>query len=310
MLGIVEETNYKTNYIAKSLKINKTSTIGVIVEDITIFSAPEIIDGINESAEEQGLSIILTNLRIDKRIGNNFQEIEQYREAISAAVDNLLSKKVDGIIYVGVHTRDVTGIINIDQPVIYLYCYSTLEKDYSINYDDELAAYEATNYLIQLGHHKIAVISGLMDSKPSRSRFNGYYKAIMEHDLLFEPAYIKTGDWEFHSGYQLSKELLALPSRPTAIAAMNDLMAAGAIEACKDSGLEVPRDISVIGFDNRDLSGFTTPKLTTINLPLRTMGRKSIDIISGIMKNELPSKKSFEFNCKLIIRDSVGEANA
>lgn len=306
VLEIVQKMNYKPNNIAKSLKTNKTGTIGVIVEDITVFSAPEIIDGINESAEEHGLSIILTNLRINKRIGNNFKDIDRYKDTITAVVNDLLSKKVDGILYVGVHPRDITGLIEIDKPIVYLYSYSTLETNYSVNYDDEFAAYEATNYLIQLGHRKIAVISGLIDSNPSRSRFNGYYKAIMEHNLIFEPSYIKTGDWELDSGYLLCKELLSHQSRPSAIVAMNDLMAAGAIQACKEAGIEVPRDLSIIGFDNREFSAYITPKLTTMNLPLREMGKKSIEIILGLMKNEMPSESNATFKCDLVIRESVG----
>lgn len=310
VLEIVQKVNYKPNNIAKSLKTNKTSTIGVIVEDITVFNAPEIIDGINESAEEQGLSIILTNLRIHKRIGNNFKDIDRYRDTITTVANDLLSKQVDGILYVGVHTRDVTGFIDINRPVVYLYSYTTLETDYSVNYDDELAAYEATNYLIQLGHRKIAIISGLMDSNNSRSRFNGYYKAFMEQSLIFEPSYIKTGDWEFHSGYLLCKELLSHSARPSAIMAMNDLMAGGAIQACKEAGLEIPRDISVIGFDNREFSAFITPKLTTMSLPLREMGNKSIEIISGLVNNKMPSENKFSFKCKMVVRESVGVASS
>jgi LacI family transcriptional regulator len=119
VLRILQELNYKPNQIARSLKVKKTSTIGVIVEDITVFNAPEIIDGINQYAEELGFSILLTNLRIHKRIGNKFDEIDKCKDLISSAMDELLGNQVDGIIYIGVHIRDVTALIpKVEKPVV------------------------------------------------------------------------------------------------------------------------------------------------------------------------------------------------
>ncbi|MBD3921063.1 LacI family DNA-binding transcriptional regulator [Paenibacillus sp. PR3] len=308
VLEIVEAHNYKPNNIAKSLKLNKTSTIGVIVEDITVFSAPEIINGINEYAEENGFTIVLTNLRIHKRIGNHFKDIDRYKHIITAAVDDLLSKQVDGIIYIGVHTRDVKGLIDIAKPVVYVYCYSTLESAYSVNYDDELAALEATNYLIERGHKRIALISGLIDSMPSHGRFNGYYKAIMANQLPFDPSLIKTGDWEYSSGYSMAKELMALPTPPTAILAMNDLMAGGAIDACREINVNIPEQLSVIGFDNREFSGYYSPKITTVDIPLQAMGSRAIAMLIEILDGSPPEESNPKLECRMIERETVAAA--
>lgn len=307
VLKVIEELNYRPNQIAKSLKMQKTKSIGVVVEDITVFNSPEIIDGINEYAEKMGFTIILTNMRLHKRIGHNFSNVEQCKEIASKLVDELLSKKVDGIIYIGMHTRDVTEVIKkINKPIVFTYCYTTSDDQYSINYDDEQAAYDATNYLIQKGHRKIALISGLIDSIPAHSRYTGYYEALKKHQLMFNPAYIKTGDWEYESGYKMTKELLELKDRPTAILAMNDLMAGGAIEACKDLGLDVPKDISIIGFDNRECSQYYFPKLSTMSLPLRKMGQLSTEVIVDLINNKSPDlDKLKKLRCELIERDSV-----
>lgn len=199
----IEELNYKPNDIAKSLKLNRTNTIGVIAEDVTVFNAPEIIDGINDFGDRHDLHILLVNLRLNKRIGRNFADIEAYRKYAANAVSELLSKQVDGIIYIGVHTRDLTGLIDADdKPIVYTYGYT--RDDISIHYNDEQASYEAMSHLVAKGHSRIAVISGLMDSIPSRQRLNGYYRAITDFELPFDPLLIKMGDWERESGYVLT----------------------------------------------------------------------------------------------------------
>ncbi|WJP99065.1 LacI family DNA-binding transcriptional regulator [Geobacillus stearothermophilus] len=305
ILNILNELEYKPNQIAKSLKMRKTSTVGVIAEDITVFNAPEIIDGINEYAEEHGFSILLTNLRLYKRVGNNFSDTEKYKPLITNALDSLLSKQVDGIIYIGIHPRDVTGLIRqIDKPLVYTYCFAN--SGYSVNYDDELASFEATSYLIEKGHKRIALISGLIDSIPAHKRFNGYHNALMKHQLAFDPLYVKTGDWSYESGYKMAKDLLLQKVPPTAILAMNDLMAGGVLEACRELKVRVPEDVSVIGFDNRECSMYYTPKLTTMDLPLREMGYLSMEKILGLLDNKGQSLElNTKLKCKLIERESV-----
>ncbi|QGQ46476.1 LacI family DNA-binding transcriptional regulator [Metabacillus sediminilitoris] len=309
ILQIIEDLDYKPNQVAKSLKLRKTKTIGVIVEDITVFNAPGIIDGINEYAEKLGFSILLTNLRLFKRVGNNFSvNIEQCREVAKQKIDELLSNHVDGIIYVGVHPREVSEIIGeVNKPFVCTYCYSTDNTHYSINYDDEQAAYDATNYLISFGHKKIALISGLIDSQPAHARYSGFYSALKQNNLPFHPSFIKTGDWEFKSGYQLTKELLETSEEvPTAIVAMNDLMAGGALEACREIGFKVPEDISIIGIDNQECSQYFIPPLSTMGLPLREMGHHSMETIINILdKKDSDHNVMDKLKCHLIERKSV-----
>jgi len=306
VLKIVNEMNYRRNIIAKSLRTSKTNTIGIIAEDITVFNSSSIIDGINKFVEEQGFHIILTNLRLSKRIGINYSDINSCILEISESIDVLLSKQIEGIIYIGVHPRDVTGIIRkINKPVVYTYCYTTRD-DYCVNYDDKLAAYDITNYFINIGHEKIAVISGVIDSLATRERLQGYKKALMDNNLLYNPDYIKTGDWEFESGFSAFKKILSQHKEPpTAIFAMNDLMAAGAIEAAFRLGYSVPDDLSIIGFDNREFSRFYKPRITTMDLPLSKMGIRSAGILIDIINGKKVRKKSYKIKCRLIKRDSV-----
>lgn len=194
VLKVIEEFNYRPNAIAQSLKSRRTNTIGVIAEDITVFNTPEIIDGINDYAEQHDMHILLTNLRLQKKVGYNYADTAAYQKHAQNAVSDLVSNQVEGIVYIGVHPRDLTGLIHTnDKPIVYTYCYA--QNECSIQYNDEQASYDAIQYLVSKGHSRIAVISGLMDSIPSRLRFNGYYKALTEFQLYFDPQFIKVGDW-------------------------------------------------------------------------------------------------------------------
>ncbi|OKP99277.1 LacI family DNA-binding transcriptional regulator [Paenibacillus sp. P46E] len=300
----IEELNYKPNDIAKSLKRNRTNTIGVIAEDVTVFNAPDIIDGINDFGDRHDLHILLVNLRLDKRIGRNFGDTEAYRKYAANAVSELLSKQVDGIIYIGVHTRDLTGLIDAEGiPIVYTYGYT--QNDISIQYNDEQASYEAMSYLVRKGHSRIAIISGLMDSIPSRQRLKGYYKAVTDFELPFDPLLIKMGDWERESGYRLTAELLALPEPPTAILSMNDVMVVGVLQAADECGVSIPGELSVIGFDDREFSDYLRPRITTMGLPLHEMGYQAIEALYHLINgNKVQTLVMPE--CRLIERDSVG----
>ncbi|RKP56188.1 LacI family transcriptional regulator [Cohnella endophytica] len=303
VLRVIEEMNYKPNNAAQSLKRKRTNTIGVIAEDVTVFNVPEIIDGINDCADKLDMHILLTNLRLDKRISRNFDQVDSYRSFAANAVSELLSKQVDGIIYIGIHPRDLTGLFDTyGKPIVYAYCYT--QNDVSLQYNDEQASYDAMAHLVKQGHKRIAVITGMMDSIPSRLRFNGFYKAIMEYNLPFDPQLMKMGNWEAESGYRLTMELLELNEPPTAILAMNDVMAVGVLRAAAEVGVLIPRELSVIGFDNREFSEYLIPRISTMDLPLHEIGYQAMESLALLIKGE-PIPNNPLPNCKLIERDSV-----
>ncbi|NOU84151.1 LacI family DNA-binding transcriptional regulator [Paenibacillus sp. LMG 31459] len=303
VLKVIEEFNYRPNAIAQSLKSRRTNTIGVIAEDITVFNTPEIIDGINDYAEQHDMHILLTNLRLQKKVGYNYADTASYQKHAQNAVSDLVSNQVEGIVYIGVHPRDLTGLIHTnDKPIVYTYCYA--QNECSIQYNDEQASYDAIQYLVSKGHSRIAVISGLMDSIPSRLRFNGYYKALTEFQLYFDPQFIKVGDWGGESGYQLLGELMELPDPPTAILVMNDLMAAGALRAAAERGISIPRELSVVGFDNREFSAYLNPRITTMDLPLHDMGILAMKTLCNRISGKEETIEEPPL-CKLIERDSV-----
>jgi len=306
ILKIVDEMKYKPNMSAKSLRTNKTMTIGIIAEDISVFNTPEIINGIGEYAEENGYNVILNNLRLCKRIGNNFSQTIKYKKTISNIIEQTLSRELDGVVYIGSHFRDVTEIIkDIDKPIVCTYCYADDRFHYSVNFNEEAAAYDATQHLIKLGHHKVAVITGLVDSIPCQARLKGYQRAIMDSNSIINPLYVKVGNWEYESGYQLAKELLSSDIPPTAIFAMNDLMAGGVIDAARELNINIPQDLSVIGFDNRDCSFYFVPKLSTIEIPLNEMGKEAAKLLINQLSGNEYNQRHLKIDCKFIERQSV-----
>ena len=306
VLEVVEKLNYKRNNIAKSLRTSKTNTIGVIAEDITVFNAPDIIDGINESLEKENFHVVLNNLRVHNKIINKFEQFKNHFEEIKESIAVLLSRQIDGIIYVGEHYRDVSGILDsINKPVVYTYCYSSKKDSYSVNYDDKSAAYNATDLLIKLGHKKIGIISGLLNTRPSKARLEGCKQALEDNGLSLDPDLIKKGNWFYESGKKYGIELINKNDPPSAIFAFNDPMAAGVIAGIESLGLSVPEDLSVIGFDNRDFTRYVNPSLTTLNLPLKKIGLKAGDLVMKLLKNKEVEKKSYFLKCDLITRGST-----
>lgn len=308
VLEAARQLNYRPNSIARSLKTNRTHSIGVVVEDITVFNTPAIIDGINASAERHGYSIILSNLMLTKRIDNDLAKATAFRGLIEEKFEELYSKKVEGIIYVGVHSRDVTELVGeVRLPVVYVYATSSRPSDYFVTYDDRVTGYRAMRYLLDAGHRAIGFIIGpKAHSETSRARLLGCQDALVEHHLEASDRLIVEGDWGYESGYLAARKLLTHRGL-SAIFAMNDLMALGAMAYCLENHVTVPDHISVIGIDNRESSRYFVPRLTTMAIPLREMGEESAEMIIKIINNQSISRRALRLPGQLVERDSVSQ---
>lgn len=308
ILKIINENNYTANKVAKSLRTSRSNTIGVLVEDITVWNAPQIIKGIGEFAEQNNKHLILTDLGLLSKIGNDFSLFGKFADIVNESVRLLLSAQVDGIIYIAMHDREMDGVIkNFNRPLLYTYCYSSNAEQYYVSYDNRDISREIGLYFARQGHRRIGVLCGNNDSKPSRKRFEGFSLAMEESLIPLPSELIRYGNWDYEQAHQEALEMLRLPDRPTAIFAMNDLMAAGVIQAARDLGLSIPKDIEVIGFDNREFSNFTFPRLTTVQVPLYELGYYSAQRMESIMQNkdQLANEKRLILPCSLVERDTT-----
>ncbi len=302
----IRQTDYTLNTIAKSLRMNKTQTIGVLAEDIRGLPVPEIVTGISEYLEMRGYQLLLNNLRLLEKLYNQYDHILMCQEEINQGLKVLMDAHVDGIIYVAMHDRSLDGVLMpVEKPLVYAYARAGDPGGPYVTYDNMLSAMAITRCLIEKGHRRIAAVAGHRDSDPSRQRLQGFLQAMAEAGLNVPPEYIRWGDWEYQSGAAQTEALLSMPQRPTAIFAMNDLMAAGCYQAIRRHGLNIPEHISVAGFDNREIASYLHPPLTTVSLPTRQIGFESARMLLELMDQKQAGQDSMVLPCSLCVRDSV-----
>ena len=184
VLQVIKETGYKPNYMARGLRAAKTNTLGIIIDDLTEFSTPQIIDGIMAYCEEKNYKAILENLRFYSKWGTKWYHNQGYKVSVQQAIEEFSSIKVDGIIYVAGHARNISCIPeNLDVPLILAYAFTDNKKISTVEFDDEKAACDITNHLIKNGHKRIAVIAGTKDNIHTGRRLEGFKKAMKENGL-------------------------------------------------------------------------------------------------------------------------------
>lgn len=306
VMAVVREYRYTPNYNARSLKQQSTNTIGIITEDLTVFNTPEIVDGINSYCDDHHYHFILENLRLNKKYGSDFRETEEYAELLEDEVQVLLSKQVDGIIYVGCHCRELECLPReIQVPVVVAYSYADRSNIPSIVFDDEQAAYDATRMLLDNGHEEIGLVAGRIQSRHTQLRLLGYQRALYESKILFNPMMVEYGDWGIESGYAAGKKLYERGIR--AFFCMNDIMAGGVYQLASELGVSVGEDISVMGFDNREISEAYYPALSTIELPLSNIGIKAAELLIGILSGKYRASENLllQMECSKLPRQSI-----
>jgi LacI family transcriptional regulator len=163
----------------------------------------------------------------------------------------------------------------------------------------------ATEHLIGLGHTHIGVIVGAQDARASADRLSGYHAALLAAGLPILPTLLREGGWTVEGGYRAALELLALAHRPTAIFALNDAMALGAIRAAREQNLTVPHDLSIVGFDDLELAAISVPPLTTVRQPLQGLGRMGVDMLFRLLRGQQLDATRIELSATLVVREST-----
>ena len=305
VLHAISQVNYTPNTVAKSLRMGQTHTIGVLVEDIRGLPVAGIVSGISETLSKAGYKTIFHDLHLLEKLYNQYEQIGTYRQRINEGVTLLKSSNVDGIIYVAMHDRHLDYLLDpTDTPLVYAYSHGT-ENDAFVTYSNRDSAAEMIRYLLRKGHERIAVIAGHPHSYPTAQRLLGIQMAMQQAQLALPAEYIRYGDWEYESGRKETLAILQLNPQPTAIFAMNDLMAAGCMDALHKEGLHIPQDIAVSGFDNREIASYLQPPLTTIALPTPEIGTKAALLIMDLINNPKPHPRREIIPCSIIERASI-----
>lgn len=310
VLKVVEETGYRPNFFAQGMRRQNNRCICIIAEELLQFSTPPIVEAIMDVCESKGYRTILINMAMYekwKKTGVNLGEEKLLSEYSSPALMEAQAMRADGVIYVAAHGH-VLNCIPDDYgiPVVFAYGLSRDSRHKSVLIDDCGGGEKVAEYLISTGHRRIGVISGKEDNLHTIERLEGYKKALEKHKIEYDSDIVLFGDWEREGGKECAKTLLK--KGITTIWCMNDLMAAGVYDAVKEEGLEVGKDISVFGFDNREISEFMYPKLSTSELPLKDIGEKCAKLmIKEIEDEEYRNAPSsiIKVPCTLVHRESL-----
>jgi len=291
---IIDEQNYRPNSLARSMITKTTKTVGLIIPDVRNPFFTDLARGAEDCAKEKGYSLLFCNT-------------DDVLEKEIEYINTLVEKQVDGIVLAGSINRNkaVEEKFNISVPIV-----SLDRKVYfkgiqaTVEIDNVTGAHDAIQYLIEIGHQNILFLSGQEEVQVSKDRLEGYKRALKENHIPFHQEYVVFGLYKSEFGYQYLMEN-ELPKEITAIFCGNDLIALGAIKALKAKKIKVPRDISIIGFDDISLASINTPELTTIKQPSYEYGfiavKRLIEIIEGVTHEE----DKFEIKTELIVREST-----
>ncbi|TGY42312.1 LacI family transcriptional regulator [Clostridium sartagoforme] len=299
---ILEKENFLPNAQAQGLTTKKSWTLGVVYfEDLGIgLSHPffsKVIEAFKKQADKHGYSLLFGS-KNDRLKNTTFLEYFKY-------------KCVDGIaiICTDPNDKETLKLIESDFPIVVIDMLN--DNTSTVTSDNEYGSKLAIEYLFRLGHKRIAHICGTSetDNLPSVTRMEAYKKYIKEFNLYRNDDYLVSGEnFDFDSGYEAMNKLLKLKNPPTAVLASSDKMALGAIRAIENSGLKVPEDISVIGFDDIELAEYVTPRLTTIRQNCDDIGKAAIDILV----EQINKKERLAINkvipVELIVRESCARA--
>lgn len=297
----VEETMQKLNYypsVAASVK-KRMQTIGLLIPDIADPFMAEIARTIEDHGRKFGFSLMICSTDND---------LEKEIEYVSV----LKKKYLDGIIIAtGLkNTAALQELINDEIPVALLAREVPSLAVNTVVVNDFLGAFDATSYLIKLGHKKIAMITEDIYFPVTKSRMKGYKEALEQAGLEYNENLVSINNTSYNDALHSTEKLLQLPDPPTAIFASTEPLAIGAMQGARESGLDIPKDLSIVGFDNSILAKMAYPALTTVSQPIREMGKKVIELLVEEIKNPKQVKQRIIMSPELIIRGTATERNS
>lgn len=297
VLDAINELNYQPNYLAKGLKVGKTNTLCLLIPSIRNPSINILARGVEDASRRNGFTLILCNTDEDKAIEKLY-------------IEKMLSNWVDGIIYCTAtrNSNILDYLKSIDYPVVLAL------REYNDKYDtfcvdNFKGGYIATEYLIKRGFKRISILTGRVDLNLYSDRLKGYQKALRDYGIPYNQEFVisaKEGDKaniEFNPKIDL---VMQRKERPDSFFATGDLMAINAINEMRKIGVQVPKDVSIIGFDNIDISPLTYPSLTTVSQPLYEIGIQAAErLIKRIRNEDKVEPQLFKFEARIIQRESA-----
>ena len=293
VLEFVRRSGYHMNGIARSLRTQSTRTIGVIVSDIRNQFSSAIVKSVEDVARSNGYTVLICNADED---GQN-EEV---------ALELFIERQVSGVIHcsAGANLESLRILLEKSIPLVDLDRQSGLENVDTVILDNRLGAALAAGHLVELGHRRVATISGPRHLSNARKRLDAFRKTLRSARIAVPNEYIEFGDFREYSGRMAAERLLSLPTPPSAIFVANNEMMAGALFAVRERGIKVPRDLSLIGFDDARWAQYCDPPLTVVSQPTEAMGQKAAELLLARLRGETIAKMVM-FEPQLIVRRST-----
>ncbi|HGY9572644.1 TPA: substrate-binding domain-containing protein [Vibrio fluvialis] len=294
-----QDLNYAPSALARSLKMNRTKTIGMLVTTSTNPFFGEVVKGVERSCYHQGYNLILCNTEGD-------------HERMKSSINTLLQKRVDGVILM---CSTLAGErIDMferypDIPVVVMDWGPMLFASDKIQDNSLQGGYMATKHLIECGHKEIGCITGPLIRQQAQMRYEGCKRAILEAGLEINPKWIVEADFECEGGYEAMNKMIERGALPSAIFVSNDMMAMGAINAANEHGLSIPEDVSLIGYDDIHIAKFMSPALTTIHQPKYRLGKAAVETLLKKLDKETNEAQVVQLEPTLVVRKSVKTLN-
>jgi LacI family transcriptional regulator len=292
----IEQLGYRPNAMAQGLRRQRTNTIGFITDEIaTTPYAGQIIEGAQDAAWDNDRILLVVNTKGNLAIENR-------------AIEMLLDRKVDGIIYATMYHQPVNPpLVLREVPTVLLDCFAEDRSYPSVVPEEVGGGRKATEYLLQKGHRRIGFINHPHIIPATAGRLQGYQEALAAFGIPFDETLVCTDKAESEGGYDGTMSLMQLPEPPTAIFCFNDRTAMGAYDALRKLGLAIPENVAVVGFDNQEIiAAHLYPPLTTMQLPHYAMGEWAVRHLTGLLDGaDHPEPVQHQIECPLVVRASV-----
>ncbi|PSJ47315.1 transcriptional repressor PurR [Zobellella endophytica] len=289
----IETLHYAPSALARSLKVNQTRTLGMLVTTSANPFFAEVVQGVEQRCFELGYSLVLCNTRGDKA-------------RLNASMEMLLQKRVDGVILMCTQAHLGAKVFDRYPSVpLVLADWGPMDLGADLIQDSgQQGGRLATEHLISLGHRHIGCITGPTGKRAAEERLAGYRAAMEQAGLAVRPEWIAEGDFELAGGKAAMARLLERSERPTAVFVGNDMMAVGALRALADAGLKVPQDMSLVGYDNIELARYLVPALTSIEQPKARLGALAVDTLLARIQAPDSPRRVLTLTPELVVRES------
>jgi len=296
----VRELGYRPNHIARNMRSKRSHMIGYSWVQTPPNQVNHILDQFLSSMVSEAEAAGYHLLPFPFRDGQ--AQVDDYRELINTG-------RVDGFVISSVNYNDPRVIFLLERKFPFVaFGRSDPELDFPyVDVDGAGGLYQAMQHLISREHRRIAAIAWPEDSRVGNERLRGYFESMQKAGLPVRPEWIERGKGTFEFGYEAASRLIKLPpeERPSAIVTFNDTQAIGALRAAREHGLEVERDIAIIGFDDAPMSQYLFPAITTVRQPIREAGHKCVEILVALMKGNQPEEYQVLLQPQLIVRASA-----